>query len=494
MPKIAVVFCIVILGSGITAFLIATVRRGGNGIKRLRTRDVRAILESLRNAFGFTVYGSLIALENYAEGKMGAFRVLVRAAPPRPSSDGPPDLNAAGAPENRFCTTADYVLLVRLTGRCFSRRAVEITKRPEAPGGTVDAGEEPELEVQGDRPPDPWGRLKITMEALRAAGRRAADSGDPSASRWVRLDWRDFGALNDLLGTELFSRAFLNDLEFLASRSTQLSILSGELAIGVPFRTLTGEIAGRVVATAAGVASRLAETSAQNDWYLPALCLGLRRAADKRRRTALLRTIAAEYPDEPLARRASEELLGDPDFSLALEAAEFLRLDLFAFVTGRIDGLGHTDRALALEALCELKTRAAAGFVLRFFSHTDSAFLRQSVIDAYRENRDGRGMAVFLAGADDRSREVKLAAAEALVEQGDARALGALYRLSRDDSLPEELRVRLGETVELLKVSASADDLGLLSLAGKEAAEGGLSVPRGIKRKKPSARPDRRKH
>jgi hypothetical protein len=348
-------------------------RRKNRLVRRSR---VRKLLASLESGFGFTTGRSPVLAELKAEGRVGDYQAHITLVMPPDEPDDP-------------VTEGETTFLIRLTGECF--------------------------------PPFP---ALIGMKDEKAEDDRA------------RLAPADLPALNSLIGREAFGEQLLDDLRLVWARAESFAMTSGEIVVGLTCDTLTPSRLRETVIAIGRVAAGIKAVSRTIDWYLPALCLLLRRPLnrgvrlrqpqDRGRQVAFIRRLAERYPDEPLARDTLFALLESPDIEIALQAGEALRLDVLALATRRIDDLDPPVQARALQYLCEHRPPGAIDFVIDFYNRSGSAYLKTAIINAF-------------------------------CERGGIEVLAVLDEAGRDDTLPEELRRKAGEAAEAIRGSAPAD-------------------------------------
>jgi hypothetical protein len=314
----------------------------------------------------------------------------------------------------------------------------------------------------------------------------------PSYNGRLCLDIADLPGLNQIMGKDAFDEGVAADLRALKQYSYLYFIHRKGATILILCETATIETLRETMATMIRLASRLFAINREVDIYLPALYYRLFQPSGVFDRKECLRQLGEHYRDHPLARQAFWRLLSFNDFEIALLAVEQLGLDPVEYINGRIGKLDPADQAEALCWLCEKNVPDGVVYVIDFFKKTLSIRLKSELIEMLSFTPQRLGNEVFLAGLHDSSLEVKTVAVKALTRHGGEDALGALYAIGNDGSLPAELRRRANLAAAAIQGDKKARSDGQLSLAGDTAGEGGLSMAGDAPDNSPS--PEKPKH
>jgi HEAT repeat protein len=168
----------------------------------------------------------------------------------------------------------------------------------------------------------------------------------------------------------------------------------------------------------------------------------------------------------PSASGALRTLLADPSPELREEAARglgpFSGDDVVEALLGALARDAHLPvRCAAVEALGMIGSPRSSGRLIELLGDGgEAAALRADAAEALAHVRDERIVGALLGALDDGSPLVRYAAAYALGQQGDARALPALRRLAaRDDATTPWGRVATCAR-ESIEIIAGAPDRG----------------------------------
>jgi hypothetical protein len=291
----------------------------------------------------------------------------------------------------------------------------------------------------------------------------------------ILLEPKELAAVNRSAGREIFNRELVADINYLSRKCLGFSVFNSRITAfrTYDFSSLTmlddfNDALVRIVTT-------LASTQASVDIRLYVARYALLHSAKVERRVNGLRALVRKYPTHEWTGEFLKDLVGKPEFELAVTAAEALGMDTERFAITRIGASDPENKAKAIRHLAQNKTETGFQFLLDYSPQVPEAALRREALLAIGAFKDTRAEAPLLQALSQEPVEVKSAAVAALRGCGGQDSLEPLYAVSADRSLPKDLRDAALEAGAAIRERLGKTDSGLLSLAGNAAGEGGLS-------------------
>ncbi len=294
----------------------------------------------------------------------------------------------------------------------------------------------------------------------------------PSA---LSLDVDDFNALNESIGRPVMTGDVVELVTGIQDHAFSFSVFNNEVSISILQKNAAAGSVAALVENAAGLASRLIEIGRDVDLAVHALCVKVRMRLQHDERRSALRLLAWKYRDHPLARETFAYITENADFELGLSAAEALGIDLISYVKDSLRRLILSDKIKAVRIFSDRKVAGGIDFLLGYFKEARETTVRREIIAVLAEEHDQRAYDLTLAALSDRSADVAAAAVEVLAESGKKDAIAPLAKIIADPSASSLLRERARVVSTAICRRLGLSMAGWVSLAGGEAAEGGLS-------------------
>ncbi len=282
----------------------------------------------------------------------------------------------------------------------------------------------------------------------------------------LTLDGLCFRSMDVILGREVFGAEMNGWFEDIDAYAETYLFFKNSACLVVLLRAMDRDKIWRIVSAMAGLARRLREHRSRQD--LVRLTLNCKARLLERDLDSLkcLRLLAKKYRQDLLTRETFQLLVKGNHYRYGMVATEGLGIDPFVYIRSHFDRLGIYGRVRAIRDLANLKTGAAADFLIELFHHPLHRDVLLELVATFA--------ALPKKGLPDMY----------------VKAVQPLYRLSEDKTRSRWIREAAEHALLGIRNRMGDRAWGWLSLSGVDQGDGGLSLA--AKTKQQNKKPTRK--